>query len=106
MLKPGDVPTVFTFELPRGTRRRAVIDLIDRMLSSRTNELYAIFFRVTLRSVSGMGGFKVSFARDDELGMDMARDDIVEILDDVDRSIILELSNIVARRLRKTPEKS
>ena len=90
LLKDGDQPTVFRFEFPSGTKRRKLMDLIGSLAQERGHELAALFFRATVREVTGLGDYHVRLAKDRDLGLDLAGDDLIDLLDGVSPAIVLE----------------
>lgn len=105
LLKDGDTPTVFRFELPTGTKKRHLLDLVGRLHDESPHALSALFFRATVREVTGLGDYKVKLVRDDDTGLDLVRDDLVSILDAESEGIVLELAAIAIKRFLGTPGK-
>jgi hypothetical protein len=99
LLKDGDKPTVFSFEFPKGTIRRRLSDHVRELANAgRNGELAAMFFRATVREVTGLGAYKLKLVRDEETGLDLVADDLVDLLDAADPLIVLELAGVALQR--------
>lgn len=105
LVKPGDSPTVFRGELPRGIARRTLNDLFGAAIDGRQPATAtAMLFRVWLREVSNLPNAKVTLVK--EQGLEMADESIVETLDSISPAIIAELGGLVFQRMVELPKKS
>lgn len=106
LLKEGDErPTVFTFEFPRGTPKRRLLDLIGNLAAGQTQELAALFVRATLREVTNLGDYRVKISRDRDRGIDLVDDELIDILDQYSPAIVLELASVGVGRFTRPPGK-
>jgi hypothetical protein len=104
MVKPGDVPTVFIFELPSGEDRRAVNDEFWANAKAQRAQVAASrLFRVALKDVTNWPGSAPPLSFVKENGLDYASGDIVKFLDDrVHPSVVGELGSLVYARLQES----
>lgn len=98
LIVPGASPTLFSFELPRGEKRRGLIDayrtlLIDGKESTAASRLV----RSTLRDVTNWPGPKLAWIEED--GVRLVAEDVVTFLDDITPRIVGELAGLVRERL-------
>lgn len=107
LLIQGAEPTVFSFELPKGEARRALVDQASALLADgRGNVLASRLFRAALRDVTGWpeSAPKLTFIRED--GLQLVSDEVVTFLDEeVTPRVIGELGGAVYERLVKIPGK-
>lgn len=100
LVKPGDSPTVFRFEMPRGEQKRLVQDRAGVFVAASQHATASAFlFRATCKDASNWPASapKLTFVKDG--GLDLLSSDIVEFLDEeVSQSVIGELSTQILMR--------
>jgi hypothetical protein len=99
LLVPGaSPPTLFVFELPRGEKRRGLIDAYRRMLLRGSESTAASrLVRSSLQDVTNWPGPKLTWVEED--GLRLVADDVVAFLDEITPRIVGELSGLVRDRL-------
>jgi hypothetical protein len=105
LIVPGVPATLFTFEIPKGEKRRALIDMFSTLMAEGKSTVAASrLFRGALKDVTNWPGPKLTFTRED--GLHLVADSLVEFLDEeCSPRIIGELSGQVWERLTQTPGK-
>jgi hypothetical protein len=104
LIRPGQVPTRFTVKPVPGTINRL---LQDDVAAGRLghNELFAWMVRVTLVSIADMGvPFKIENERHERYGR-VAKDALIDFLDDINPTIVIEIGATVASRAVAPPGK-
>jgi hypothetical protein len=102
----GKQPTKFVMRpIPGNTSRR----LEDRLLSGSlgANELNALAFRIGIQQIENLGGgtdYKVKFTEHPEFGV-IATEDVVNMLDAIQRGIVNDLGNDAFDRSRGPSQK-
>ncbi len=108
LIIPGTTPTLFSFELPLGSKRRKLIDLYQR--HDRADEhasASAALFRATCKDATSLpeGAPTLTFVV--EGGISMLADDVVDFLDGrVGPYLIGEFAETIYERLLRFPGKS
>jgi hypothetical protein len=97
LLKPGEEPSVFVFKNLPGSQWRRVMDVAS---SVGPGEGTAIIFRASVKSVRGLGDFQVRTERHQKLG-EIAKDDVIDLLDGIAVDIVRELANVAMTRARE-----
>jgi hypothetical protein len=100
MIIPGAAPTVFSFALPRGEEKRALLDaFVGLMVAGKATLAASRLFRATFKDATNWPGPKITFVRDD--GIQLVNEDVVEFLDEqVTPAVIGEFGTFIYERLK------
>lgn len=104
LVKPGDRPTTFLLELPRGAERRKLLDLFNVSWAAGHHvTAMCVMFRGACREVTNLPGVDIRLVRED--GIDLVDSETVARLDAIDPAIVNELGSVAYRRMTEAPGK-